>query len=45
MEINPIHKNVVLTVDPITNVVNFEVTQSNFLTVILKFLVGRKRTR
>ena len=43
MEINQIHKIVVLTVDPITNVVNFEVTQVISPTVILEISeVGRK---
>ena len=43
MEINQIHKNVVLTVDPITNVVNIEVTQVISPPVILEVSeVGRK---
>jgi hypothetical protein len=43
MEINQINKTVVLTVDPITNVVNFEVTQVISPTVIIEVSeVGRK---
>ena len=43
MEINQINKIVVLTVDPITNVVNFEVTQVISPPVILEISqVGRK---
>jgi hypothetical protein len=43
MEINQIHKNVVLTVDTITNVVNIEVTQVISPPVILEVSeVGRK---